>query len=126
MRATSSTSCPAAGVAIAVTASAASDGFCRSGGGRDGRRDGRPEREERQGTRLTRASWQILRRPLGRQLLVGPGLRGRGHSSNDTPEKELVGYAGPNGELRLLGLDTNGRNLNGVSADPPGQYSIGC
>ena len=48
-----------------------------------------------------------------------------GHSSNDTPEKELVGYAGPNGELTLLGLDTNGRNLNGVSADPPAQYSIG-
>ena len=54
-----------------------------------------------------------------------PAYGVEGHSSNDTPEKELVGYAGPNGELTLLGLDTNGRNLNGVSADPIVQYSIG-
>jgi hypothetical protein len=48
-----------------------------------------------------------------------------GHSSNDTPEKELAAYAGPDGELTILGLDTNGRALNGLSAEPPSQYSIG-
>ena len=48
-----------------------------------------------------------------------------GHSSNDTPEKELAAYAGPSGELTILGLDTNGRALNAVSADPPAQYSLG-
>ena len=35
-----------------------------------------------------------------------------GHSSQDTPEKELAAYTGPNGELTILGLDTNGRALN--------------
>ena len=48
-----------------------------------------------------------------------------GHSSNDTPEKELAAYTGPNGELTILGLDTNGRALNGPSADPPSTYSVG-
>ena len=28
-----------------------------------------------------------------------------GDASNDQPEKELVGYAGPNGELTIIGLD---------------------
>jgi hypothetical protein len=46
-------------------------------------------------------------------------------TSDDQPEKELVGYAGPNGELTIVGLDTNGRALNAASADPPSQYSIG-
>jgi hypothetical protein len=32
-----------------------------------------------------------------------------GHSSKDTPEKELAAYTGPNGELTILGLDTKGR-----------------
>jgi hypothetical protein len=48
-----------------------------------------------------------------------------GAGSNDEREKELVGYAGPNGELTVVGLDTNGQELNTVSADPPSQYSIG-
>ena len=48
-----------------------------------------------------------------------------GHSSKDTPEQEIAAYTGPNGELSILGLDTNGRALNGVSADAPSQYSIG-
>ena len=48
-----------------------------------------------------------------------------GNSSSDQPEQELVAYAGPDGELTVLGLDTNGRSLNGVSADPPSSYSIG-
>jgi len=48
-----------------------------------------------------------------------------GGTTNDTPEKELVGYAGPNGELTVLGLDTLGRNLNTVSPEPSVAYSIG-
>jgi hypothetical protein len=46
-------------------------------------------------------------------------------TSDDQPEKELVGYAGPNGELTIVGLDTNGRALNAASADAPPEYSIG-
>jgi hypothetical protein len=70
--------------------------------------------------------WQILRvAPWDDSDWSVPAYGVEGHSSNDTPEKELAGYAGPNGELTLLGLDTNGRNLNGVSPDPPAQYSIG-
>jgi hypothetical protein len=54
----------------------------------------------------------------------GYGASG-GHTSSDQPEKELVGYAGPNGELTVVGLDTHGKDLNGVSPDPPAAYSIG-
>ena len=70
--------------------------------------------------------WQILRvAPWDDSDWSVPAYGVEGHSSNDTPEKELAGYSGPNGELTLLGLDTNGRNLNGVSPDPAPQYSIG-
>jgi hypothetical protein len=48
-----------------------------------------------------------------------------GDTADDQPEKELVGYAGPNGELTLFGLDTHGRDLNTVSPDQPSKYSIG-
>jgi hypothetical protein len=48
-----------------------------------------------------------------------------GHASNDQREKELAAYAGPNGAVTIIGLDTNGRNLNGVSDQPPVAYSIG-
>ena len=48
-----------------------------------------------------------------------------GHSSKDTPEKELAAYAGPNGELTILGLDTKGRALNVASTEPPSRYSVG-
>jgi hypothetical protein len=48
-----------------------------------------------------------------------------GHSSNDQPEQELVAYRGDNGQLTVVGLDTNGRSLNGASSDPPSAYSIG-
>jgi len=48
-----------------------------------------------------------------------------GHSSNDQPEQELAAYAGPNGELTLVGLDTNGRDLNSASTQAPVAYSIG-
>jgi hypothetical protein len=42
----------------------------------------------------------------------------------DQPEKEIAAYAGPNGELTLLGLDSHGRDLNSASAEAPA-YSIG-
>jgi hypothetical protein len=42
----------------------------------------------------------------------------------DQPEKEVAAYAGPNGELTLIGLDTHGRDLNAASAEKP-SYSIG-
>jgi hypothetical protein len=48
-----------------------------------------------------------------------------GASSSDEPEKELVGYAGPNGQLTIMGLDTNGKELNTVSSEPAPTYSIG-
>jgi hypothetical protein len=37
----------------------------------------------------------------------------------DAREQEVVGYSGPNGELTVVGLDTNGRNL----IEPNGQSS---
>jgi len=43
----------------------------------------------------------------------------------DQPEKEVAAFAGPNGLLTLLGLDTHGGALNAASADPPSAYSIG-
>lgn len=48
-----------------------------------------------------------------------------GHSSKDTPEKEIAGYVGPSGELTVLGLDTHGRALNDVSPNPFAEYSLG-
>jgi hypothetical protein len=48
-----------------------------------------------------------------------------GNSSSDQPEQELVAYAGPDGQLTVLGIDTKGRSLNDVSADPQSSYSIG-
>jgi hypothetical protein len=48
-----------------------------------------------------------------------------GASTNDTPEQELVGFYSGNTDLTILGLDTHGKDLNTVSADPPSQYSIG-
>ena len=47
------------------------------------------------------------------------------HVEQDTPEKELVAYAGAAGELTIVGLDTNGRELNTPSTEPPAKYSIG-
>jgi len=48
-----------------------------------------------------------------------------GDVSSDQSEKELAGYAGPNGELTIIGLDTHGRDLNAVSPDAAPSYSIG-
>ncbi len=45
--------------------------------------------------------------------------------ANDQPEKELTAYAGPDGQLTLIGLDTHARDLNVASTEPPGSYSIG-
>ena len=36
-----------------------------------------------------------------------------------------MGYAGPNGELTIVGLDTHGRTLNAASTEPAPTYSIG-
>jgi hypothetical protein len=46
------------------------------------------------------------------------------HAANDQAEKEVVAYAGPTKELTLIGLDTHGRGLNGVSSETPA-YSFG-
>jgi hypothetical protein len=51
--------------------------------------------------------------------------RREGHTAHDQPEQELVSYAGPNGELTVVGLDSHGKDLNTVSTDPPSSYSIG-
>jgi hypothetical protein len=42
----------------------------------------------------------------------------------DQREQEVVAYAGPNGELTLIGLDSSGRGLNAASAETS-SYSIG-
>jgi hypothetical protein len=42
----------------------------------------------------------------------------------DQPEKELTSYVGPNGELTVMGLDSNGRALIGASPELR-DYSIG-
>jgi hypothetical protein len=43
----------------------------------------------------------------------------------DQPEKEIAAYADDEGHLTLMGLDSHGRDLNTVSADPAPAYSIG-
>jgi hypothetical protein len=48
-----------------------------------------------------------------------------GATSDDQPEQELVAYAGPSGELTVVGLDTRGRALNTASPTAPSAYSIG-
>jgi hypothetical protein len=76
---------------------------------------------------VTAPGWQIVRvEPWESNDSTVPAYGGTGLiTSDDQPEKELVGYAGPNGELSIVGLDTNGRALNAVSPDPPPKYSIG-
>jgi hypothetical protein len=74
----------------------------------------------------TAPGWKILRvGPWYDDDESVPQWRIEGHRSNDSPEQELVSFAGPNGELTVMGLDTNGRSLNTVSSDPPSSYSIG-
>lgn len=70
--------------------------------------------------------WQVIRVAPWDESDWGVHTYGiEGHSSKDTPEKELAAYAGQGGELTILGLDTKGRALNGSSAEPPPAYSIG-
>jgi hypothetical protein len=76
---------------------------------------------------VTEPGWQIIGlEPWEDDDWTVPEWEVRGGAtSNDEPEKELVGYAGPNGELTIVGLDTNGQELNAVSSEPPSKYSIG-
>jgi hypothetical protein len=70
--------------------------------------------------------WQIIRvDPWQDDDWSVPAYRVPGFTSNDQPEKELVGYAGPSGELTIVGLDTHGKDLNTASTDSPASYSIG-
>jgi hypothetical protein len=70
--------------------------------------------------------WQIVGvAPWDESDWTVPTYGVEGHTSNDTPEKELTAYTNSESGLTILGLDTNGRNLNGVSTDPAAQYSIG-
>jgi hypothetical protein len=76
--------------------------------------------------RTTEPGWQVVEvRPWDETDNGVPAYGVEGHSSNDTPEQELAAYTGPNGALTVLGLDTRGRALNGVAAEPPSSYSIG-
>jgi len=43
----------------------------------------------------------------------------------DQQEKEITAYAGPNGEMTLIGLDSHGRDLNAASSEAPAAYSVG-
>ena len=77
---------------------------------------------------VTAPGWQIIGvEPWESNDWTVPayGVTIGGNTSDDTPEKELVGYAGPNGELTIVGLDTRGRDLNTASTNPPSAYSIG-
>jgi hypothetical protein len=76
---------------------------------------------------VTEPGWQIIGLdPWESDDWTVPGYAvSGGDKSDDQPEKELVGYAGPDGELTIVGLDTNGKELNTVSSDPPSTYSIG-
>ena len=62
---------------------------------------------------------------MGRKRLGRAHVRGRGPLEQDTPEKELAAFTGPDGALTILGLDTNGSALNAPSAEPPSAYSVG-
>jgi len=77
---------------------------------------------------VTAPGWQIIQVEPWQDndwKLADAEYRREGHSAHDQPEKELVAYAGPSGELTIVGLDTHGKDLNAVSTDPPPSYSIG-
>jgi hypothetical protein len=76
---------------------------------------------------VTAPGWEILRvDPWEPEDWTVPVYGGAGLStSGDRLEQELVGYAGPNGEVTIVGLDTHGQNLNTAPAASPSQYSIG-
>jgi hypothetical protein len=74
----------------------------------------------------TRPGWQVVQvSPWDESDWTVPTYGIEGHSSNDTPEKEIAAYTGPNGELTVLGLDTNGRALNVAAGSALVRYSIG-
>lgn len=74
----------------------------------------------------TEPGWQIIRvEPWVADDSSVSAYEIEGHSSADQPEKELAAYAGPDGELTIVGLDTHGRALNTASPDPAPAYSIG-
>jgi hypothetical protein len=74
----------------------------------------------------TEPGWQIIRvDPWAADDSSVSAYEIEGHSSADQPEKELAAYAGPDGELTIVGLDTHGRALNTASPDPAPAYSIG-
>ena len=89
----------------------------------------RPRRAGRCSRHTTRCACCYKRRERGWQVVaVEPWVdddwkhaEGRPY---DQPEKELAAFAGPNGALTLLGLDSRGRALNAAVADMPA-YSIG-
>jgi hypothetical protein len=76
---------------------------------------------------VTVPGWQIVRvEPWESNDWTVPTFGAIGaETSSDQPEQELAGYAGPSGELTIMGIDTNGRDLNTVSSSPPSKYSIG-
>ena len=87
--------------------------------------------------RTTRCRSSSTRRcPAGRSSASSRGRRTTGRcrptGSRATraatrPRRSSPAYAGPDGELTIVGLDTNGRNLNAVSTAPPGHTaSAGC
>jgi hypothetical protein len=76
---------------------------------------------------VTAPGWQIIGvEPWESNDSTVPafGVSGGG-TSDDQPEKELVGYAGPNGELTIVGVDTRGRALNTASPEASAPYSVG-
>jgi hypothetical protein len=74
----------------------------------------------------TAPGWQIIRvEPWEADDSSVSAYEIEGHSSADRPEKELAAYAGANGELTVVGLDTRGRALNTASPEPAPAYSIG-
>jgi len=76
---------------------------------------------------VTAPGWQIIGVDPWEQndwSVPAYGVAG-GATSDDQREQELVAYAGPNGELTVVGLDTRGRDLNTPASDPPSAYSIG-
>ena len=75
----------------------------------------------------TRLGWQIVgMAPWESDDWTVPAFNVTGAgASDDQPEQELAAYAGPDGEVTVVGLDTHGQALNTASTDPPSAYSIG-
>jgi hypothetical protein len=73
----------------------------------------------------TEPGWQVVRvGPWDESDWKVPTHGIEGHASDDTPEQELAAYVGPDGKMTIIGLDTNGGQLNTATA-APSRYSIG-